>query len=201
MAVVVAPNGKTYDLGDYNQRVQARLDNPAYVFTEDGYLLRGSGGAPSSDPSRGGNGNDGGTNSGRQVMPRIEGGGGTGSPSGYPASLPPVTLTNDALNQVQAAAAANTIASGPGGSYIYPIAQLVSGGVGLQEAYHRVLAVAQGAAADLSAGGSGLLGGSNNPSGGAPAPGFGGGTGSSSSSLILYGAIGLGLLLVLGGKH
>lgn len=188
MAVITAPNGVTYDLSDPAQLQAARDANPAYIFDDSSYLLRGSGGESPGQPN-----------------PAIQGGKGTQSPSGYPASLPPITLTNDALNQVQAAASANTIPSGPGGSYIFPIAQLVSGGVTLNEAVHRVLAQAQGVVADLSAGGTGLLGGSNNPSGGAPAPSGPApssvGPAGSSSKMLLYAGIGLGLFLLLGGRH
>ena len=185
MATITMPNGQTYDLSDPAQRQAARDANPGYVVDDTGYLLRGSGGESPGQPN-----------------PAVQGGRGSQSPNGYPASLPPITLTNDALNQVAAAASANTIPSGPGGSYIFPIAQLVSGGVTLNEAVHRVLAQVQGAAADLSAGGSGLLGGSNNPSGGAPAPAVAGlGSAGASSKMLLYAGIGLGLFLLMGGRR
>ena len=184
MATVTMPNGQTYDLSTYEGRQAARDANPGYVVDNTGYLLRGSGGESPGTPN-----------------PAVQGGQGTQSPGGYPASLPPIRLSNDALNQVQAAAAANSIPSGPGGSYIFPIAQLVSGGVSLQEAVTRVQNAIQSGVNDLSAGGSGLLGGTNNPGGALSAPSLGsiGASGSSKTALLVGG--GLLLLLLLGGKH
>jgi hypothetical protein len=134
---VVLPDGQTYDLSDPSQRAQARSNNPAYVVDDGGYLLRGSGGAPSSDPSRGGNGNDGGTGSGRQVAPGIEGGAGTASPSGY-SGTPIPAATQLSLAQVVSAAANNLIPAGPGGANIGLIAQQIAQGTSLQQAVQAV---------------------------------------------------------------
>jgi hypothetical protein len=135
---VTLPDGSTYDLSDPNQRIQARVNNPAYVVDDSGYLLRGSGGAPSSDPSRGGNGNDGGTGTGRQVAPAIEGGAGTASPGGYSGTPMPVA-TQTSLAQVVSAAANNLIPAGPGGANIGLVAQLTAQGTPLQQAVQSVM--------------------------------------------------------------
>jgi hypothetical protein len=135
---VVLPDGNSYDLSDYNQRVQARQNNPAYTIDDSSYLLRGSGGAPSSDPARGGNGNDGGTGTGRQVAPAIEGGAGTASPSGY-SGAPMPAATQASLAQVVSAAANNLIPAGPGGANIGLVAQLTAQGTPLQQAVQSIM--------------------------------------------------------------
>jgi hypothetical protein len=134
---VTMPDGSTYDLSDPNQRAQARTNNPAYVVDDSGYLLRGSGGAPSSDPSRGGNGNDGGTGTGRQVAPAIEGGAGTASPGGY-TGVPIPAASQVSLAQVVSAAANNLIPAGPGGVNVGLVAQQLQQGVTVQQAIQAI---------------------------------------------------------------
>jgi hypothetical protein len=133
--MTVLPNGVNYDLSTYDGRQAARDANPSYVVDSGGYLLRGSGGTVSSDPSRGGGSGN----------PAIQGGAGTPYPNG---AIPGqnIGIPAEIWNAVVTGIANNTIPGGPGGSYAFPIAALVSAGHSIESAIASVL----GGATDAS---------------------------------------------------
>lgn len=92
-----------------------------------------------------------------------------------------------ALAATRAAAAANQIPSGPGGSYVIPIAMLISKGKSMEQAIAEVM----GAAVNTITQGLGPAGGPITGPGAVPVAAGG------SSSVWLWGAVGLGALLLL----
>lgn len=130
MTTVVLPNGQSYDLSTYAGRQAARDANPAYVVDDTGYLLRGTGG-----PIAG------------TANPGIQGGLGTASPNGATPGQN-IGPSGSVWNQILQMAQSNTIPSGVSGSYLYPIAMMVSAGHSIDEAVSRVLNTATNAASD-----------------------------------------------------
>lgn len=130
MASVTMPNGQTYDLSSYAGRQAARDANPAYVVDDTGYVLRGSGGAPAGT-----------------AAPGISGGAGTLSPNGATPGQN-IGPSASAWAQIVSLAQSNTIPSGPAGSYLYPIAMMVSAGHSIDQAVTAILNNATQAASD-----------------------------------------------------
>lgn len=130
MTSVTMPNGQSYDLSTYNGRQAARDANPAYVVDDTGYVLRGTGGAPAGT-----------------AAPGIQGGVGTLSPNGATPGQN-IGPSGSVWQQILDAAQSNSIPAGPSGSYLYPMALLVSAGRSIEQAAAQVLGAASNAASD-----------------------------------------------------